>query len=62
MTIIIHIRELDYSYYSHSFLKYNAKDHSLSDAEVTLLTIYDKEDVVNVSDNYVRWLLTEAKK
>ncbi len=32
------------------------------DVEVTLLTIYDKEEVANVSDNYVRWLLTEAKK
>ena len=32
------------------------------DAEVTLLTIYDKSEIENVSDEYIRWLIDEAKK
>lgn len=32
------------------------------DADVTLLTIYDKEEIDNVSDGYIRWLVSEAKK
>jgi hypothetical protein len=32
------------------------------DAEVTLLTIYDKNEIENVSDEYIRWLIDEAKK
>ena len=32
------------------------------DAEVTLLTIYDKNEIENVSDEYIRWLIGEAKK
>ena len=32
------------------------------DADVTLLTIYDKEEIDNVSDNYIKWLISEAKK
>lgn len=32
------------------------------DAEVTLLTIYDKNEIENVSDEYIRWLINEAKK
>ena len=32
------------------------------DADVTLLTIYDKEEIDNVSDNYIKWLVSEAKK
>lgn len=32
------------------------------DADVTLLTIYDKEETDNVSDNYIKWLVSEAKK
>ena len=32
------------------------------DANVTLLTIYDKEEIDNVSDNYVKWLVSEALK
>ena len=32
------------------------------DADVTLLTIYDKEEIDNVSDNYIKWLVNEAKK
>lgn len=31
-------------------------------ADVTLLTIYDKEEIDNVSDNYIKWLVSEAKK
>ena len=32
------------------------------DADVTLLTIYDKDEIDNVSDNYIKWLVSEAKK
>ena len=31
-------------------------------ANVTLLTIYDKEEIDNVSDNYIKWLVSEARK
>ena len=31
------------------------------DADVTLLTIYDKEEIDNVSDNYIKGLVSEAK-
>ena len=30
------------------------------DADVTLLTIYDKNEIDNVSDEYIRWLVSEA--
>jgi hypothetical protein len=30
------------------------------DADVTLLTIYDKDEIDNVSDEYIRWLVSEA--
>ena len=30
--------------------------------DVTLLTIYDKEEIDNVSDNYIKWLVSEARK
>ena len=32
------------------------------DANVTLLTIYDKSEIGNVSDKYIEWLVSEAKK
>lgn len=32
------------------------------EADVTLLAIYDKEEIDNVSDNYIKWLISEAKK
>lgn len=32
------------------------------DAEVTLLTIYDKNEIDNVSDEYIRWLISETGK
>jgi hypothetical protein len=32
------------------------------DAEVTLLTIYDKNEIDNVSDEYIKWLVAEARK
>ena len=32
------------------------------DAEVTLLTIYDKNEIESVSDEYIRWLISETKK
>lgn len=32
------------------------------DAEVTLLTIYDKNEIENVSGNYIKWLVAEAMK
>jgi hypothetical protein len=32
------------------------------DADVTLLTIYDKDEIDNVSDEYIRWLISEASK
>ena len=32
------------------------------DADVTLLTVYDKDEIDNVSDNYIKWLISEAKK
>ena len=31
-------------------------------ADVTLLTIYDKDEIANVSDEYIKWLVSEAKK
>ena len=30
--------------------------------DVTLLTIYDKDEISNVSDEYIKWLLSEARK
>lgn len=30
------------------------------DADVTLLTIFDKNEIDNVSDRYIRWLVSEA--
>lgn len=30
------------------------------DTDVTLLTIYDKDEIDNVSDEYIRWLISEA--
>lgn len=32
------------------------------DADVTLLTIYDKSEIANVSDQYIEWLVCEARK
>ena len=32
------------------------------DADITLLTIYDKNEIDNVSDEYIRWLINEVKK
>ncbi|MBQ9214516.1 MAG: type II toxin-antitoxin system RelE/ParE family toxin [Bacteroidales bacterium] len=32
------------------------------DAKVTLLTIYDKSEIDNVSDEYIKWLVAEANK
>ena len=32
------------------------------DTDVTLLTIYDKNEIDNVSDDYIRWLVSEAEK
>lgn len=31
-------------------------------AEITLLTIYDKNEIDNVSDEYIKWLVAEAGK
>ena len=31
------------------------------DADVTLLTIYDKNEIDNVSDEYIRWLVNEVR-
>ncbi|MBR4441025.1 MAG: type II toxin-antitoxin system RelE/ParE family toxin [Bacteroidales bacterium] len=35
--------------------------HVSDDAEVTLLTIYDKSEISNVSDEYISWLVNEAR-
>ena len=32
------------------------------DADVTLLTIYDKNEIDSVSDEYIKWLVSEARK
>ena len=32
------------------------------DADVTLLTIYDKDEISNVSDEYIKWLVSEVMK
>ena len=32
------------------------------DADVTMLTIYDKNEIGNVSDEYIKWLVSEARK
>jgi len=32
------------------------------DADVTLLTIYDKNEIDNVSDEYIRWLVKETRR
>lgn len=32
------------------------------DADVTLLTIYDKSEIGNVTDEYISWLVREARK
>ncbi len=35
--------------------------HVSEDAEVTLLTIYDKNEIDNVNDEYISWLVNEAR-
>lgn len=30
------------------------------DADITLLTIYDKNEIDNISDDYIRWLVSET--
>ena len=30
--------------------------------KVTISTIYDKNEIENVSDNYIKWLVSEAMK
>ena len=32
------------------------------EAEITLLTIYDKNEIDNVSDEYIKWLVKETQK
>ena len=32
------------------------------DADVTLLTIYDKSEIENVSDEYIKWLISATGK
>ena len=32
------------------------------DIDVTLLTIYDKDEISNVSDDYIKWLVSTATK
>ena len=32
------------------------------DVDVTLLTIYDKNEIDNVSDEYISWLVSEVRK
>ena len=32
------------------------------DAQVTLLTIYDKNEIENVSDEYITWLVEQAQQ
>ncbi len=32
------------------------------DATVTLLSIYDKSEIDNVPDEYIKWLVSEARK
>ena len=32
------------------------------DVEITLLTIYDKNEIDNVSDDYIKWIVSEAMK
>jgi len=32
------------------------------DADVTLLSIYDKNEINNVSNEYIRWLVRQAQK
>ena len=32
------------------------------DAEITLLTIYDKNEIDNVSDEYIKWLVKVTQK
>lgn len=32
------------------------------DTDVTLLTIYDKGEIENVSDEYIKWLISETGK
>lgn len=37
----------------------NTSDETI---DVTLLTIYDKNEIDNVSDDYIRWLVSDADK
>lgn len=32
------------------------------DATITLLSIYDKSEIDNVPDDYIKWLVSEARK
>ena len=40
-------------------LTYNIFVSDTGDMEVTLLTIYDKKEISNVTDTYIKWLISQ---
>ena len=39
-------------------ITFNVIQHEDDFVEITLLTIYDKNEISNVKDNYIKWLIT----
>ena len=42
-------------------LTYNITTNEAGDIEITLLTIYDKGEISNVTDAYIKWLVSLAQ-
>ena len=63
MSVTLHLHDE----FKRQFRRLKKKYRSLTvlvsdDADVTLLTIYDKSEIENVSDEYIKWLISETGK
>ncbi len=63
MSVTLHLHDE----FKRQFRRLKKKYQSLTvlvsdDADVTLLTIYDKSEIENVSDEYIKWLISETGK
>lgn len=61
MSVTLHLHDE----FKRQFRRLKKKYQSLTvlvsdDADVTLLTIYDKSEIENVSDEYIKWLIQKA--
>ena len=61
MSVTLHLHDE----FKRQFRRLKKKYRSLTvlvsdDADVTLLTIYDKSEIENVPDEYIKWLIQKA--